>query len=405
MKRTFDARSWAPDLTAGVIVLALGLWEAFGNLASGYGNGVSLLVVIGTAAAVALVRWAGWWSLSILWGMLIAQARTTTDLMLVELAIAGVTFGLSRWGSRALLWASGLSIPVATVLGAAYFSALARGFWATRVARNLFILLADNNIAWQLVVLPLIAGVLTLPWIAGLAARYWSAARVSQRSQKDAETAVLVAERERARMAEFAVLREEQARLARDVHDVVGHSLTVILAQAESGQYIADTTALKRAMANIATTARSSLYEVRAVLSPEGAAHLSDLDALIATTLRSGQAIETVTAGTPRPLPPELAAVAFRVLQEMLTNAIKHGRRGGTITVSREWVDRLVISVTNEIAEDQQLIAATGGSGIEGMRRRLESVGGFLDVRPDLDDRAHFTIAASLPLRANRALG
>ena len=406
MTRPFGVRSWAPDLTAGAIVLILGFWEALGNLASGYGdNGVSWVVAIGSAAAVALVRRAGWWSLAILWAMLIVQAATTTDLMLVELSIAAVAFGLARWGSRALLWASGLSIPIATVLGTVYFSTLAQGFWSTRVARNLLILLANNNIAWQLVVLPLIASVLALPWIAGLAARYWSVARSSQRSQREAETAARVAQRERARMEEVAVLREEQARLARDVHDVVGHSLTVILAQAESGQFVADPAALKRAMANIATTARSSLHEVRAVLSPEGSAQRSDLDALITATETSGTIIETTTSGTPRPLPPELAAVAFRVLQEMLTNAIKHGRRGGAIAVARDWSDRLVITVTNEIEGDQPLMTATGGSGIEGMRRRLQSVGGTLEVAGLPHDATVFTISASLPVRAKRADG
>ena len=87
---------------------------------------------------------------------------------------------------------------------------------------------------------------------------------------------------------EIAQLREEQARLARDVHDVVGHSLAVILAQAESAQYLkdADTTALKQTMANIATSARTSLQDVRQVLTTTGGgtpapARTAGLDSLV----------------------------------------------------------------------------------------------------------------------------
>ncbi|MCS5720358.1 histidine kinase [Herbiconiux sp. CPCC 205763] len=409
-------RAWAPDVAIGFVILLLGFWEAYANAYSGYGGGsVTLLVAVGTALAVALVRHAGWWSFGILWALLVVQAATMTDLMLVELAVVGVAFGLARWGTRPLLWASGLSIPVATFFALGYVGILANGLWGTRVVRNLIVPLVDSGISWPLVVLPMIAGVLALPWFAGLAARNWGAARASQRSQSEAEAEALSAQLERARMTEIATLREGQARLARDVHDVVGHSLTVILAQAESAQFLdsAEPAALKHTMANIAATARASLQEVRAVLaSPDGdPEHRTDLDTLIDTTRASGNEIIVTDLGSPQPLPPELATVAFRVLQEMLTNALKHGRRDGAIAVTRQWNDRLQLTVTNHAEpasphddESDGDAANASGSGIAGMARRLESVGGSLEVHDSLESSPVFSVTASLPVRAGRPL-
>lgn len=404
------SRTWAPELLTGLVVLVFGMWEASVNLWSGFDTTVvPWLVVIGTASAVGLVRRAGWWSMGILWVLLILQSATMTDVMLVELAIVGVAFGLARWGSKALLLTSGLSIPVATFFALGYISLLAGGIWTTRIARNLIVPLLDSGIRWPLVVLPMIAGMLALPWFAGLATRYWGNAKASQLSQAKAEAETFAAYRERTQMEEIAKLRDAQARLARDVHDVVGHSLTVILAQAESAQFVSsdDSDGLKATMANIAQSARSSLQEVRAVLaSPDGnLEYRTDLDTLIEATRASGHDITVFDTGAPRPLPPELATVAFRVLQEMLTNAIKHGRRDGAITITRDWGELLTITVTNYTERGTDAAAQSQGNGIDGMKRRLESVAGWLRVEGASEPGENFVASASLPVRAGRALG
>jgi signal transduction histidine kinase len=221
-----------------------------------------------------------------------------------------------------------------------------------------------------------------------------------------------VAEAERDQAEEIARLRDEQAKLARDVHDVVGHSLAVILAQAESAQYLkdADTQALKQTMDNIATTARSSLDDIRQVLASTNGAvgprpGSTDLDSLVAGVRASGHEVLSTEFGTPQPLPPELATVAFRVLQEMLTNALKHGPRGAPVRVERHWEGELRIEVQNVVepgAEETQPLVAVppgGGQGLDGMRRRLESVGGRLDVRRRHDPPS-FTATAWLPVRS-----
>ena len=397
----------APELLAAVAVLVIGAIEVSSANLSGYGSGPALVqtvAVLGTATAVATTRRAPWVSFCVLWALLILQAATTTDVLLVQIAVVFVAFGIARWGSTALLWVSGISIPVAAAITFLYINLLAYTLWQTRIARNLIVPLVDAGIAWPVFVLPLILSVLALPWLAGLVARYWGAARRSQLSQAEAESAAARAADERERMAEIASLRENQARLARDVHDVVGHSLTVILAQAEAAQFLDDSEpeALKATMATIARSARSSLQEVRAVLSsPDGTTgHPTDLDALVSSTRESGLPIVVADTGAVRPLPPELATVAFRVLQEMLTNALKHGRRDSMVAVHRDWGDMLRLTVTNQPGSPSAPAGPEhpGGEGLPGMRRRVESVGGSLLVSTGVD--GSFVVTATLPLRA-----
>jgi signal transduction histidine kinase len=191
----------------------------------------------------------------------------------------------------------------------------------------------------------------------------------------------------------------------------------VILAQAESAQYLEDldTGALRQTMTNIATTARTSLQDVRQVLSstngsgPAATRH-GGLDSLVDGVRAAGHDVRSTEVGTAQPLPPELEVVAFRVLQEMLTNAIKHGRRGEPVLVERHWEGELRIEVRNVIdtsaPETQPLVMAEPvpehvGQGLEGMRRRLESVGGRLDVRRREEPGGPtFTATAWVPVRS-----
>jgi signal transduction histidine kinase len=264
--------------------------------------------------------------------------------------------------------------------------------------------------SWRLSAGLLGTGLLMAPWLLGLALRFSERSDASRASQVAAEAA-------RDQAEEIARLREEQARLARDVHDVVGHSLAVILAQAESAQFLddADTEGLKRTMANIATSARTSLEDVRTVLTPTTRAGGStitrqhDLEDLLAGVRASGHVVESTVVGTPQPLPPELEVVAYRVLQEMLTNAIKHGRRDQPVLVERHWDGDLRIEVQNAVPADDQPLDETQpingvalpppvGQGVDGMRRRLEAVGGRLDVRRRTDPPT-FTATAWVPVR------
>ena len=180
-----------------------------------------------------------------------------------------------------------------------------------------------------------------MPWLAGLVLRATARARISEVRQEEAEADAARAQRETEQAREIARLRDEQTTLARDVHDVVGHSLAVILAQAESGQYLADDdpAALKRTLATIATSARSSLQDVRRVLSggPDPAPDTDAYEELLEGVRAGGHEVAAAEVGRAAAAAPELEVVAHRVVQEMLTNALKHGRRDRPVHVERHW--------------------------------------------------------------------
>jgi signal transduction histidine kinase len=417
-----DWRAWAPDIAVGAVVLLLGLLEAT-TTDLVYGNRPSLaLVALGMATAAGLSRRAPGVALLVVWGVCGMQVLSDTHLMLFQVAIAAVAFGTARWGSPSTVWLSALSIPAA---GLVVFVLLAVDRLSGLVKQAGEMTLVESayrvGYTWQVAAAVIGTFVLGAPWLAGLALRFMSRAQESRDSQAAAEEDAAQAHRESEQAHEIARLREEQTRMARDVHDVVGHSLAVILAQAESAQYRkdSDTQALKETMATIASSARTSLQDVRQVLTTtqqQSTARPGGLDSLVDGVRASGHQVVSTEEGLPQPLPPELETVAYRVLQEMLTNAIRHGRRDGVVHVERHWEGELRIEVRNVVdtsAETAPMAAAaldggahtsgarSGGHGLEGMRRRLESTGGRLDVRRRQEASGPtFTATAWLPLRS-----
>ena len=388
-------------------VVFLGLLEAMNNGYLWAEHAVALVVVVlAVATAVGVsIRWPGA-ALALVWVIFLCQLVTQSPFLVVEASVAVVAFATARWGGPATVALSAVSIPAALVIGVAV---VVLGLPLVRLDEldGLYSVVRGFGPQYQLGLGVLGLALLGLPWVLGLALRFSDRARASQVSQRQAELSAEQAEEAAAQSREIARLREEQARLAQDVHDVVGHSLAVILAQAESAQYLedADPEQLRRTMATIASSARSSLQDVRQVLAPAptSTTGYGGLDALVQGVRDSGHAISSTEVGTPQPLPPELESVAYRVLQEMLTNAIKHGLRGEPVLVERHWEGELRIEVRNTL--DPAAPAPTSpGQGLEGMRRRLESVGGRLDVRrrvaADGGPGATFTATAWMPVRS-----
>jgi len=414
-------RLWGPDLTGAALVLAIGVLEAVNSNPYDDTRQAQVLISVAIAIAVGLSRRLPGVALAVVWLTGAIQVVGGISILFVELAIAVVAFGAARWGSRATLWLSGLSIPAAAFLAVAYVDHEGLGSLSRFIGTGPALDAARRvGTSWPLVAGAFGFAVLAVPWLAGLALRFQIRAAESRVSQVAAEDYAARARRETEQAREIAGLREEQARLARDVHDVVGHSLAVILAQAESAQYLPDDdpAALKKTMATIATSARSSLQDVRHVLASPHATPPPRTDAfeqLLAGVRASGHQVVATEAGTPQPLPPELDLVAHRVTQEMLTNAIKHGRSDRPVILERHWpndgpdggLERdLRIEVRNAAAEvDDEtqplVLAEPPGQGLDGMRRRLESVGGRLDVRRrDEPGGPTFTATAWVPVSA-----
>jgi signal transduction histidine kinase len=410
-------QEWLPDAAAGLIVAVLGSVIAilnYGGFAEyapvppgtlSPGREVALLVVVAvvTGAAVGASRRAPGAALALVWMLAGIHVVIGVPILVTELAIAVVAFGTARWGNTAVVWLSALSIPAGATVAVV--------FLATDVQRVLSSFLHLGALqglreTWRPFAAVIGAALLGVPWMAGMVLRVAARARTTVDL---ASADVARAEADRAQARQIARLREDQARLARDVHDVVGHSLAVILAQAESGQYLpdGDPAALKTTLANIATSARTSLQSVRQVLSATreaAAASTPDLDSLVEGLRTSGHEVVSTQTGAPQPMPPELDLVAFRTLQEMVTNAMKHGRRDRPITVERRWPDgdweaTLRISVSNAAAA-AHAADWTAGHGLTGMRQRVESVGGRLDVdRHEVTGEPRFTATAWIPVR------
>lgn len=178
--------------------------------------------------------------------------------------------------------------------------------------------------------------------------------------------------------------------IARDVHDVVGHSLTVILAQAEAGQFVTTEAELRATLERISGVARSSLRDVRTVLA-DLKQDTSDLRAPLRALAGSGFKVVETSSGTPRPLPPELSTTIRRILQEIVTNVVKHADPSEPVHVAWIWSDNLQVHVSNRAAATP---APDGsGMGIESMTAMALAVGGTARVWREGDIvTSHFSI-------------
>ena len=203
---------------------------------------------------------------------------------------------------------------------------------------------------------------------------------------------------------------DERLRIARDLHDVVAHHVSVMAVQAEAAQEVlaARPDRAGKAMADVADTARATLGELRrllGVLRAEGArAPQPDLDGvadLVESVRRTGLAVEVHTEGEPRPVTGLAGVTAYRIVQEALTNVIKHGsaaRADVELRFVGDGDDALVVTVTDDGRGADGHSSGEGGHGLAGMRERLAVLGGTLDAGPR--PGGGFSVTARLPLDA-----
>ncbi|GEE03474.1 two-component sensor histidine kinase [Gordonia spumicola] len=214
-----------------------------------------------------------------------------------------------------------------------------------------------------------------------------------RRSVAAAEVSETIAELERRRVLDLYDEQTERSRLARDMHDVVAHSLAVVVAQAEGARFTFDANpeAARDALGVIADTAREALADVRSVLddlrstSTVGEISRSDRDQLFARMRAAGMAIVATDDGDVDDAGPTTTRTAFGVLTEALTNALKYGDLSVPVTVHHDWTSGCVLTVRNTLSDDP---LAPGGShhGIVGMSERAAHAGGSLSAARDGDD-------------------
>jgi signal transduction histidine kinase len=394
-----QARRPAGDVAAVVVVAALSLW-----LLASF-DPTALVVVAGAVLAAAVSRRRPALALGLVWTAGIVQLFSSTAVFGLEAAAALVAYRTARLGRPGTVWAAGLSIPAGAGLVIGF--AVLHPHSLARAAVLAELLRASG--AGSATVPVLVVSVLAAPWVLGLLIRLDARYR---RARGERETA----QAEAAAIRELAELRTRQTELAREVHDVVGHSLAVIIAQADAAQLQAgrlqasgDAGAVRTALAQIAAVGRTSLAEVRGVLSqtrgPAPAADHAefDLSTLIDGVRGAGTVVDDVVTGRAADLDTATAAAAYRVLQELLTNALKHGAPQGPVGVTRCWTpDGLTLRVTNDLAAEAD--PAPEGMGLQGVRSRVEAVGASFrtETRRPPGRSPSFVATAYFPLLVTR---
>jgi signal transduction histidine kinase len=245
-----------------------------------------------------------------------------------------------------------------------------------------------------------------------------------------AEERAARAERERDEQARVAV-REERTRIAREMHDIVAHSVSVMVVQAGAARRTAarDPAAAAEAAGQIEETGRDALREMRRVLGvlrsaegdtgqapsptgdgtgdghvgsvPEPQPTLSEVTTLVTTCREAGLDVRLRIDGEPRPLPSGVELAAYRIIQEALTNTMKHAGPARAEVRMAYHADALTIVVADD-GRGLGLEPPGSGHGVPGMRERVAVYGGDLDAGPH--PGGGFRVRARLPLPVDRSM-
>ncbi len=323
--------------------------------------------------------------------VVIAWCRTL-PLLVLSLEVVGVILL-----TNSLQWPQGVA-----VLIAAYSAA----FYSDRRLLVAALLLAASVWLWAFgggVTIPsgLVPLLLVAPvWLGGAVMR-----RREQRLEASAERAERL-ERERE-----AALRAERARIARELHDLVTHSVSVMVLQTGAAREIMaqDEHRSRTLLESVEASGRSALEELRhmlgllsdqddeAPLAPQPG--VAEIPALIEHIRRAGLAVELLVEGQPRPISGGVAVAVYRIVQEALTNVIKHAAGAPSRVVVR-WSDAAVeLEIIDQgPPHNGAARGAPTGRGLTGMRERAAMYGGALEAHPDAN--RGFVVRAHIPLKS-----
>jgi signal transduction histidine kinase len=262
------------------------------------------------------------------------------------------------------------------------------------------VLLELPSVTWQAAVATW--AVLSITWVTGVVIRIYRGS--IERAERRA--ALFAADRE-ARAHE--AVAEERARLARELHDSVGHALNVVVLHAGAAQRVIDKKPdlAREALGSIETAGRQALGDIERMLgilrAPDEAVQvdvqpgMGQLETLCAQVREAGLPVELSVEGEARPLPSSLDLTAYRIVQEALTNTLKHaGTARATVTVRYE-DGALGIEVFDDgRGVTPAAASASGGRGLLGMRERVATFRGELEAGPRAE--GGFGVRARLPL-------
>lgn len=354
-----------------------------GSLAESVVGACLLIAAVLQSGAVAVARLSPGIALAAAWVGAIVQMGAGLPPLPINLAILIVLFASAAWGGTRIFWAGLGSVFVGGVTAAIYTAFIYDMFVST---------LTDtpaSALATVVLIFILCVSTLGAPWLGGFGWRMVLRWRASRAAQAAAEVA--------------AAEEQERVRIARDMHDVVAHSLAVIVAQSDGARYAAasDPQVAAEALSTISQTARSALSDVRMLLTqlrhrqgdgPQPT--IADLEQLFAQVRHAGieprVTVDPVPPGEP---PAAIQLAVYRILQEALTNAIRHGD-GRVVDIRLSWRPDLVeLEIRNSAA---LTVAGTiGGHGLVGMRERAQLVGGTLTTGRE---GGEFVVRGELPI-------
>lgn len=389
---------WRPVIMVPLVMFAVGVLIAGSNqYAFDFGMGIQLGVLLAGVQSVAIVvalyrPLQAWWT-----SMLV--------MVLVTPFAANVGFGRRFPWDGAFPW-SGAGI--AMQAGVLFLLALRlrpRIAAETLTITVLAGLLCGASTPWRSADDVLLAvGVLLITVVMGVALRGLAVARTRLVEQEE-----LTAE-ERARRT----LLEERNRIARELHDVVAHHMSVISIQAQVVPHLVENPSeeLRENVEGIRRNAVDALTELRRVLGvlrsedplPQAARHapqptLARLDELIGNARGAGLTVTAETTGKPRPLSPGVELSAFRIVQEALSNAMRHAPGARVRVEVRHQESGVTVRITNTAPDRAAPPTPGAGHGLLGMRERTAMLGGELATGATPDGGYEVTaILPALPL-------
>ena len=209
-----------------------------------------------------------------------------------------------------------------------------------------------------------------------------------------------------------SVIRDERLHLARDLHDIVAHSVSAMILQAAGARSLSTDTdvRVKTALRSIELTGAEAMKELHRLLgllretasddTPRLSAQpgLENIDQILTTTRACGVEVELRESGTRRRLDPAVSYTAFRMVQECMANVIKHGGAGARSTIEIVWRDEgLDVTIRNDEHDAVSASMLSGGYGLRGLTERVQEVGGRFAAGPA--EESIFVASMSLPLR------
>ena len=357
-----------------------------------------LFVLFGMCAALVFRRMVPGLALGIAWATALVQMGLGSPPNPANLAILVVLAGTGAYGGSIVRWLGLASVPLGAIAITFYVAVLP---W---IIGDI-----DNNpwlpespilttVRYAAIVFISVLVAFGLAWTVGQLMRTSVNARDSRRAAVEAEQEVAA--------------EQERTRIARDMHDVVAHSLAIVVAQADGARYLGkkDPQATEQALATIATTAREALSDVRMLLAqlrysqvdgPQPT--LVDLERLVEQLRDSGLRVTQETSGEPLALGTAQQLAVYRIIQESLINALRHADVSQEAVVRFAWTPHgLELTVTSALADEKPKAPYGPGHGIAGMTERALLVGGWLTAVPDEDS---FVVRAWLPAHPELAHG